>query len=134
MEVSKTREHFCIASLFWIALSLCKGLSAQITYSIAEEVSPGTFVGNVAKNLNLKVSELEGRLLQIVSGSAKKLFEVNLQTGALLVIQRIDREEICPRSPVCIESVEAIVNNPLKMYSVEVKILDINDSLPFWSV
>ncbi|XP_041948909.1 protocadherin alpha-1-like [Alosa sapidissima] len=130
MDASKTRERFCTACLFWIALCLRKGMSAQITYSIAEEVSPGTFVGNLAKDLNLKVSELEGRLLHIVSGSAIKHFEVNLQTGALLVSQRIDREHICSSSPVCIESLEAIVNNPLRMYSVEIKILDMNDNAP----
>ncbi|KAL2094500.1 hypothetical protein ACEWY4_009219 [Coilia grayii] len=134
MDVPHTRTlRFWIACLFWTALCLRKGMSTQITYSIPEEVGLGTFVGNLSKDLNLKVSELEGRLFEIVSGSAKKHFKVNLQTGALLVNERIDREHICSSSPVCIESLEAIVKNPLKMYSVEVKILDTNDNAPVFA-
>uniref|UniRef100_A0A3B1K6S5 Cadherin domain-containing protein n=1 Tax=Astyanax mexicanus TaxID=7994 RepID=A0A3B1K6S5_ASTMX len=105
-------------------------VSRQIVYSVSEEVSPGTFVGPLAKDLNLKLDELESRALRIVSTSSKKHFDVNMKTGALFVQKAIDREEVCPNSNVCTESLEAIVNNPLNVYSIDVKILDVNDNTP----
>ncbi|KAM9456210.1 protocadherin alpha-8-like [Clarias gariepinus] len=123
---------------FWIAYVLffytpCAS-SRQILYSVTEEVSPGTFVGNLAKDLNLKVDDLESRMLRIVSGSTKKHFDVNIKTGALYVLETIDREVLCPNNNACTESLEAILNNPLNVYSIEVKILDINDNEPAFSV
>ncbi|XP_026886477.2 protocadherin alpha-4-like [Electrophorus electricus] len=121
---------------FWIVIlylfSFCATavISRQIVYSVSEEVSPGTIVGNLAKELNLKLDELESRMLRIVSGSSKKHFDVNMKTGVLFVEEAIDREELCPNSYECTQTLEAIVNNPLNVYSVDVKILDINDNTP----
>ncbi|KAK1800268.1 hypothetical protein P4O66_000318 [Electrophorus voltai] len=53
-----------------------------------------------------------------------------MKTGVLFVEEAIDREELCPNSYECTQTLEAIVNNPLNVYSVDVKILDINDNTP----
>ncbi|XP_058267304.1 protocadherin alpha-8-like [Hemibagrus wyckioides] len=132
IHVFKMKELFWIACLLGTLLYIKGVSSGHVAYSISEEVSPGTVVGNLAKDLSLNVADLESRRLHIVSGSSKKHFDVDVKTGALFVLEAIDREQLCPNSNTCTESLEAIVNNPLQMHSVEVKILDINDHSPFF--
>ncbi|XP_049897643.1 protocadherin alpha-3-like isoform X4 [Epinephelus moara] len=107
--------------------------AAQIVYSVTEESSPGTSVGNLAKDLHLDVQELESRGFQI-SGPNTRYFETNVKTGILLVKDRIDREELCSRNVKCSLEVEAIVNSPLNLYRFEVKIVDINDNAPIFRI
>uniref|UniRef100_A0A4W4E823 Cadherin domain-containing protein n=1 Tax=Electrophorus electricus TaxID=8005 RepID=A0A4W4E823_ELEEL len=114
--------------IFYICL--WKTSLSQIIYSVNEEVNKGTVVGNIAKDLKIGVNELETRTFQIVSGSNKKYFDVNLKTGALFVNDRIDREEFCERSQRCVVNVEALAQNPHSLYRIEVNILDVNDHAP----
>uniref|UniRef100_A0A8C8BTS9 Cadherin domain-containing protein n=1 Tax=Oncorhynchus tshawytscha TaxID=74940 RepID=A0A8C8BTS9_ONCTS len=104
--------------------------AAQISYSVSEEVDKGTFVGNLAKDLNLNVQDLESRGLRIVSGHSKRYFDANLKTGVLFVNERIDREELCPSTVKCSLNIEAILSHPMLLHRIEVNILDINDNSP----
>ncbi|XP_060765567.1 protocadherin alpha-2-like [Neoarius graeffei] len=99
-------------------------------YSVSEEVKKGTVVGNIAKDLNINTHDLEYRLFQIVSGSNKKYFDVNLKTGALFVSERIDRETFCNLDQKCVLNIEALAQNPHHLYRIEITILDINDNAP----
>ncbi|XP_034959454.1 protocadherin alpha-5-like [Zootoca vivipara] len=108
--------------------------SGQLHYSVPEESQHGTFVGRIAQDLGLEVSELVPRLFQVESQGHEDYFKVNLQNGILFVNSRIDREELCAKSPLCSIHLEVIVDKPLKVFHVEVEIADINDNAPIFSV
>ncbi|XP_053542601.1 protocadherin alpha-2 [Ictalurus punctatus] len=128
MVVSDSVRSAWMKALLLLCLwDLCYG---QISYTVSEEAKKGTVVGNLAKDLNLSVQELESRMFQLVTGSNAKYFEVNLKTAILLVNDRIDREELCESKQKCVLNVEAMIHNPHKLYRVEINILDINDNSP----
>ncbi|XP_002935957.3 protocadherin alpha-8 [Xenopus tropicalis] len=105
----------------------------QLHYIIPEESKHGTFVGRIAQDLGLEISEINSRVLRIVSRDEKEYFQVNLQNGILFVNNIIDREEICPETTVCIIHLEIIVDKPVHIYHVDVEIEDINDNYPVFS-
>ncbi|XP_062986175.1 protocadherin alpha-5-like isoform X6 [Elgaria multicarinata webbii] len=108
--------------------------SGQLHYSVPEESQHGTFVGRIAQDLGLEVDELVPRMFRMVSKEHKDYLEVNVQNGILFVNSRIDREELCGKSPVCSIHLEVIVDKPLKIFHAEVEIRDINDNAPVFSV
>ncbi|XP_039630290.1 protocadherin alpha-2-like isoform X20 [Polypterus senegalus] len=127
------REGFFHALLFCCLLDLAIG---QISYSIPEEADPGTFVGNLAKDLELDIRDFEARSFGIAPrrDMKKRYLDVNTKTGILFISERIDREELCPNADTCVIHIEAIVHNPLHLYRVEITVVDINDNAPSFPV
>uniref|UniRef100_A0A8C5A202 Cadherin domain-containing protein n=1 Tax=Gadus morhua TaxID=8049 RepID=A0A8C5A202_GADMO len=105
---------------------------AQLSYSVLEEVDKGSVVGNLAKDLNIELKDLEYRDLRVLPGHSKNYFGVDLKTGALYVGERIDREELCPGLIKCSLNVEAMLSNPVHLHRLEVNVVDINDNAPFF--
>ncbi|XP_063353948.1 protocadherin alpha-8-like isoform X22 [Pelmatolapia mariae] len=119
-----------VALSFSLMLSCVERVSAQIKYSVPEEVKVGSVVGNVAKDLGLDISSLEERRFRIVSGAEDAQFEVNPNNGALYVHGNIDREELCERIHPCIKNLKLVAENPMEIHHVGVEIVDVNDNSP----
>ncbi|XP_035768944.1 protocadherin gamma-A4-like [Neolamprologus brichardi] len=119
-----------VAISFSLMLSCVERVSAQIKYSVPEEVKVGSVVGNVAKDLGLDISSLEERRFRIVSGAEDAQFEVNPNNGALYVHGNIDREELCERIHPCIKNLKLVAENPMEIHHVGVEIVDVNDNSP----
>ncbi|XP_019362128.1 PREDICTED: protocadherin gamma-C5-like [Gavialis gangeticus] len=104
--------------------------SAQIRYSIPEELTRGAFVGNIAKDLGTDVAKLAAANLQVLSDSDSQYFSVNVNTGVIVVNDRIDREHLCEQNYRCSLHLKLAIENPVELYRIEVEILDINDNPP----
>ncbi|XP_029571673.1 protocadherin alpha-13-like [Salmo trutta] len=126
-------EYWWVVLRFSLLLCFGEKVSAQIRYSIPEEVKEGSVVGNVAKDLGLDVSTLVERRFRIVSGSKDALFQVNQNNGVLYVHKTIDREGICNGKVACAIDLKIVVENPLEVHYVGLEITDINDHSPSFS-
>ncbi|XP_060110480.1 protocadherin gamma-C5-like [Heteronotia binoei] len=129
-ENSAWRLGLLHAFSFWLLLS---GSSAQIRYSVPEELTRGSFVGNVAKDLGMDVAKLAAANLQVLSDSDSQYFSVNVNTGIIIVNDRIDREQLCGQNLRCFLHLKLAIENPVEFYRIEVEILDINDNAPEFS-
>ncbi|XP_043925007.1 protocadherin gamma-A4-like [Protopterus annectens] len=104
--------------------------SGTIRYSVPEELDRGSLVGNVANDLGIPLKDVVAQRLRITSTTKTRFLNINLQTGDLYLTERIDREELCDKTPSCILTFEAVVENPLQVFSGEVEIQDVNDNPP----
>ncbi|XP_063076547.1 protocadherin-10a isoform X1 [Engraulis encrasicolus] len=116
--------------LLFLLFSIVDGVLSQLHYSVAEEQEHGTRVGNIAEDLGLDITKLSARRFQIVPSSRTPYLEVDLETGALYVNDKIDREELCKQTVPCLLHLEVFLENPLELFRVEIEVLDINDNPP----
>ncbi|XP_047209452.1 protocadherin alpha-2-like isoform X3 [Girardinichthys multiradiatus] len=128
MYPRREKEYVWIFIPLFLCLYGCS--TSQLSYSISEEVNKGTALGNIAKDLNLNVQDLESRGFRVVSSYSKKYVDVNLRTGNLFVNERIDREELCPDLVKCSLKIQAVLSNPMTAHRIEINIVDINDNAP----
>ncbi|KAL7984685.1 hypothetical protein Chor_003255, partial [Crotalus horridus] len=105
----------------------------QIRYSVPEELTRGAFVGNLAKDLGMDVTKLAAANLQVLSDSDFQYFSVNVNTGIIIINDRIDREQLCGQNLRCFLHLKLAIENPVEFYRIEVEILDINDNAPEFS-
>ncbi|OCT87877.1 hypothetical protein XELAEV_18021580mg [Xenopus laevis] len=114
----------------FLCLCLCHSVSAQLQYSIFEEMQKGSLIGNLANDLGLNMEDISGRKLRIVSHLSEKYFRMDLRNGNLNVADRIDREALCEAKEECFLTVDAVIQNPLNIFHIRVDIKDINDNPP----
>ncbi|KAM6222493.1 LOW QUALITY PROTEIN: protocadherin gamma-B6-like [Rhynchocyon petersi] len=106
----------------------CPALSEPLRYAIPEELDKGSVVGHLARDLGLSVLDVSARKLRV--SAEKPHFNIDLESGDLLVKDRIDREQICRERRTCELQLEAVVENPLNIFHVIVVVEDVNDHAP----
>ncbi|XP_044931321.1 protocadherin beta-3 [Mustela putorius furo] len=99
-------------------------------YSVVEETERGYLIANLAKDLGLEVGELAVRGAQVVSKGNKQHFQLNHQTGDLLLHEKLDREELCGHTEPCLLHFQILLQNPLQFITNEVQVVDVNDHSP----
>ncbi|XP_030000806.1 protocadherin gamma-A4-like isoform X41 [Sphaeramia orbicularis] len=106
-------------------------ISGDVSYSIPEEMKRGSVIGNIAKDLGLDLGGLSARKARIDTEDDNVNYcGVNLNTGDLLVQERIDREGLCEKRASCILKQELVLENPLELHRINIRVQDINDNSP----
>ncbi|XP_047190574.1 protocadherin gamma-A11-like isoform X1 [Scophthalmus maximus] len=103
----------------------------DVSYSIPEELKRGSVIGNVAKDLGLDLGRLSARKARVdTEDNGVKYCSLNLNTGDLIVQERIDRESLCARKASCVLKQELVLENPLELHRISIRVQDINDNSP----
>ncbi|KAJ8342134.1 hypothetical protein SKAU_G00320620 [Synaphobranchus kaupii] len=118
---------FVFCGVWSVALSVTR-------YSIPEEMEEGSVVANLATDLGFDVRGLSQREVKLDIIHSKKYLEINKHTGELYILEKIDREYLCPMKlevyAPCLLKLDVILKNPLRIFNVELEITDINDNAP----
>ncbi|XP_049441495.1 protocadherin gamma-A11-like isoform X10 [Epinephelus fuscoguttatus] len=116
-----------LAFIFLVLHPVC----GDVSYSIPEEMKRGSVIGNIAKDLGLDVGRLSARKARIdTEDNNVQYCGVNLNTGDLIVQERIDREGLCAKRASCVVKQELVLENPLELHRISIRVQDINDNSP----
>ncbi|XP_069027767.1 protocadherin gamma-A11-like isoform X23 [Embiotoca jacksoni] len=127
MEYSTFALHCGLAFVFFAS----HPVKGDVSYSIPEEMKRGSIIGNFAKDLGLDLGTLSARKARIDSEDNNILYcGVNLNTGDLIVQERIDREGLCAKKASCVLKQELVLENPLELHRINIRVQDINDNPP----
>ncbi|XP_059554631.1 protocadherin beta-16 [Myotis daubentonii] len=119
--------------VFFVVLSM-SGVCADLgPYSVMEETERGFFVGNLGKDLGLGLAEMSSRGARIISQGHKEHLQLKVQTGDLLINEKLDREELCGSTEPCILHFQVLMENPLEIFQAELRVEDINDHSPMFT-
>ncbi|XP_052364547.1 protocadherin alpha-C2-like isoform X12 [Oncorhynchus keta] len=131
MEARISAEHWRrYVSVFFIFSAALNTAYAVTHYSIPEEMEESSVVANLAADLGLDVKTLSRRKMRLDIISNKKYLDVNKETGELYIVEKMDREHLCPAKTSCFLKMEAIIENPQRIFYIEIEIMDINDNAP----
>ncbi|XP_072524413.1 protocadherin alpha-C2-like isoform X3 [Salminus brasiliensis] len=118
---------------FFLLFTVFINEAAAVThYSIPEEMEEGSVVANLATDLGLDVKTLSRRKMRLDFISSKKYLEVNKETGELYIVEKMDREFLCSSktATTCFLKMEVILEDPVRIFNIEIEIVDINDNTP----
>ncbi|XP_054841658.1 protocadherin beta-16-like isoform X1 [Eublepharis macularius] len=125
-ERLKMRKGLYLLFLFSLSGVVC----VSIRYSLPEEKKVGSLVANVLQDLKLGQREVSAHRPQLVSKSNKQYFQLDTHSGNVIVNNKIDREALCGKMDLCVLLSEMVLQNPLKIYNIEIQIEDVNDNSP----
>ncbi|XP_036379480.1 protocadherin gamma-A11-like isoform X15 [Megalops cyprinoides] len=119
-------------SLLFFILALPTSLG-DVSYSIPEEMKRGSVIGNIATDLGLDAKQFSSRKARLdFEGKNKRYCEMNLNSGDLVVADRIDREELCGEKILCVLKYDLVLENPLELHRISLQIQDVNDNSPMF--
>ena len=115
-------------------------LCVDLTYHIEEGKNPGTYIGDIATDAQLRkdISTEEDNfiqfnlLLQAETGNSP-LFHISKKSGKLYTSQTLDAESICLFKKECFRTIDIAIQKAttvIKLLEVKVIIQDINDHQP----
>nr|XP_060630169.1 protocadherin beta-16-like isoform X2 [Anolis sagrei ordinatus] len=125
----RSKQGLCFLLILCVTDILC----VSIHYSVPEEKKSGSLVTNVLKDLKLGIGDLTARRAQLVSKSSKEYFHLDANSGNLLINEKIDREALCGQTELCLLQSEIVLQNPLELFTIEMKVEDVNDNAPRFS-
>ncbi|KAM9455721.1 protocadherin gamma-A11-like isoform 7-T7 [Clarias gariepinus] len=117
-----------LAALLFFLLPAARG---DLSYSVPEETRSQYVIGNIAKDVGVGAQSLSARKARInTEDSSKRYIDINLNSGDLIVVERIDRETLCGSRINCILNYELVLANPLEVHRISLNVQDINDNAP----
>ncbi|XP_035265755.1 protocadherin gamma-A11-like isoform X37 [Anguilla anguilla] len=127
-KMSSLSSPPCGLILFLFFALPCFG---DVRYSVPEEMKRGSVIGNIGKELGVDVTTLSARKARLdTDGGHRRFCDINLNSGDLMVSERIDREELCGEKPSCPLNYELVLEDPLELHRITLQIQDINDNPP----
>ncbi|XP_077625026.1 protocadherin beta-16-like [Crocuta crocuta] len=119
--------------VFFVLLGI-SGVGAELgPYSVVEEMERGSFVANLGKDLGLGLTEMANRGARIISQGNKEHLQLKVQTGDLLINEKLDREELCGPTDPCLLYFQLLMEKPLEIFQAELRVKDINDNSPVFT-
>ncbi|XP_014903176.1 protocadherin beta-15-like [Poecilia latipinna] len=106
----------------------------DLSYSIPEEMKRGSVVGNVAKDLGVDLRTLASRQARVdFEGTRKRYCDIAMNSGDLILSERIDRESLCGKKSACVLKAGLVLENPLELHRLSLHIQDVNDNSPHFN-
>ncbi|XP_032192335.1 protocadherin beta-16 isoform X1 [Mustela erminea] len=119
--------------VFFVLLCMSRVGAELEPYSVAEEMERGSFVANLGKDLGLGLTELSTRGARIISQGNKEYLQLKVQTGDLVINEKLDREELCGPMEPCLLYFQLLMEKPLEIFQAELRVEDINDHSPVFT-
>uniref|UniRef100_A0A8D1H6G5 Cadherin domain-containing protein n=1 Tax=Sus scrofa TaxID=9823 RepID=A0A8D1H6G5_PIG len=116
--------------VFFVLLGMSGVIAELGPYLVVEETERGSFVANLGEDLGLGLTEISTRAARIIFQGNKEHLQLKVQTGDLLINDRLDREELCGPTEPCILHFQVLMEKPLEIFQAELRVQDINDNSP----
>uniref|UniRef100_W5LUL7 Protocadherin 1 gamma 9 n=1 Tax=Astyanax mexicanus TaxID=7994 RepID=W5LUL7_ASTMX len=125
------RVFSCAFSIVFLAVVFnLRTVCGDLSYTVQEEKKDRYVVGNIAKDLGINPQILSRRKARIDTDSSKRYVDIDLKAGVLVIAKTIDREKLCGSRLNCMLDYELVLENPLELHRIVLKIEDINDNAP----